>query len=463
MKKSILLIAAVVLQLVCLAQAAKPMKTILKGKIEKSSRDFFILIHHGQNDTVKLGADGIFQVNIEQNDANYFTLQQAKQSLITYLLPADEVTINLKGINFMDSPQIEGKSKNYCQFLLEKQKKDKGLWNQFPYPKWATYTPENFMSLRDSIRNSRMQQLDAANTASKFISSFYTIEKNALEYQYVNDLILYRQASAETRTEFPKKFQDAIEAIDLNKSEMTYHEMYQQCALNLIKQEAGYEYSAGTDKSYLHYYELQVDKVCKRMSTEQGRNVMFKGLMQDILTNIGTQDISTLITKFEACCTDKKLIERVKKAAAQYEHMHPGKAAPEIMCYDAEGKNISLSSLRGKVIYIDVWATWCGPCKREIPELKKLEEEYHGKNIQFVSISTDKDVNAWKAFIAKEAMGGMQLHQSDNFDESISKLFMVNSIPRFIMIDSLGRIVSSDAPRPSSGEQIRTMINGVLK
>jgi thiol-disulfide isomerase/thioredoxin len=113
-------------------------------------------------------------------------------------------------------------------------------------------------------------------------------------------------------------------------------------------------------------------------------------------------------------------------------------------------------------LYIDVWATWCGPCKREIPSLKQLEAEYHGQNIQFISISTDQDQKAWENFLPKNDMSGLQLHQSLNFDESVSKLYMVNSIPRFLLIDTKGNIISCDAPRPSSGETIRKMLNAAL-
>jgi pSer/pThr/pTyr-binding forkhead associated (FHA) protein len=77
-------------------------------------------------------------------------------------------------------------------------------------------------------------------------------------------------------------------------------------------------------------------------------------------------------------------------------------------------------------------------------------------------VSTDKDVEAWKAFIAKETMSGLQLHQSVIMEKTMSYLYAVNSIPRFVLIDEEGKIVSVDAPRPSSGEEIRTLIDRVL-
>ena len=94
--------------------------------------------------------------------------------------------------------------------------------------------------------------------------------------------------------------------------------------------------------------------------------------------------------------------------------------------------------------------------------MKTLEEEFHDKNITFISVSTDRDVEAWKAFIARESMSGLQLHQNEAPGKSISELYIVNSIPRFILIDEAGKIVSTDAPRPSSGPEIRNLITSVL-
>ena len=78
------------------------------------------------------------------------------------------------------------------------------------------------------------------------------------------------------------------------------------------------------------------------------------------------------------------------------------------------------------------------------------------------SVSTDKDVEAWKAFIKKESMSGLQLHQSAVMEKTMSYLYAVNSIPRFVLIDEEGKIVSVDAPRPSSGDEIRNAIDKVL-
>lgn len=128
----------------------------------------------------------------------------------------------------------------------------------------------------------------------------------------------------------------------------------------------------------------------------------------------------------------------------------PGTDGLKFAYPDKEGKQVSFASLKGKVVLVDVWATWCGPCRAEFPSLKQLEKDVEGKPIQIVSISTDadKDKEKWLKMIKDENLGGMQLYAGQ--DNEFSKYYKVNTIPRFLVFDKNGKIVSVDAPRPSN-------------
>lgn len=127
------------------------------------------------------------------------------------------------------------------------------------------------------------------------------------------------------------------------------------------------------------------------------------------------------------------------------------------------GGKTKLEDLRGKYVYIDVWATWCGPCRGEIPFLAKVEEKYKGKNIAFVSISADedKDFDKWKKFVSDKKLGGIQLFADKNWNSEFITAFGINSIPRFILIDPKGIVVNADAPRPSD-PQLQEKLDSLL-
>ena len=135
-----------------------------------------------------------------------------------------------------------------------------------------------------------------------------------------------------------------------------------------------------------------------------------------------------------------------------------GRPSPKFEDYvDFKGGKKSLDAFRGKYVYLDIWATWCGPCIQQIPYLKDLEKEYHNKNIEFVSISTDearKNGGSWEAaekkwrnFVKERQLTGTQLWSGKDY--SFQQAYQITGIPRFILIDPQGNIVDANAPRPS--------------
>ncbi|MBL0736015.1 TlpA family protein disulfide reductase [Flavobacterium sp. GN10] len=141
-----------------------------------------------------------------------------------------------------------------------------------------------------------------------------------------------------------------------------------------------------------------------------------------------------------------------------------GKPSPQFDYENYKGGKTKLSDLKGKYVYIDLWATWCAPCRAEIPYLQKIEEKYNGKNIEFVSISIDKakDNEKWKKFVIDKKLGGVQLFADKDWESEFVVNYGVTGIPRFILIDPQGNILKSDASRPSDPEldkQLSALLN----
>ena len=126
---------------------------------------------------------------------------------------------------------------------------------------------------------------------------------------------------------------------------------------------------------------------------------------------------------------------------------------------DKDGEKISLSDFKGTLVYVDVWATWCGPCRAEIPSLQQLEADYHGKDITFMSVSVDTNKEAWLKMVKEKELGGTQLW-AEGWSE-ITKSYAIFGIPRFMLFSAEGNIISTNAPRPSSDE-IRGLLNANL-
>ena len=126
---------------------------------------------------------------------------------------------------------------------------------------------------------------------------------------------------------------------------------------------------------------------------------------------------------------------------------------------DLNGTKRSLSDYRGKVVVVDVWATWCAPCKAEIPHLEELEKQMKGRDVVFISVSIDTDHAKWTQFVREKGLGGVQLFSNNK--GVIVDDYQLDGVPRFMVFSKQGTTVSTNAPRPSTPE-LKAMIEKEL-
>ena len=152
-----------------------------------------------------------------------------------------------------------------------------------------------------------------------------------------------------------------------------------------------------------------------------------------------------------------KIVASWRERKDDYDNMpNDGDMSIDFSYPNIAGEMISLSSFRGRLVYIDVWATWCGPCIAEIPSLERLQKDYENMDIVFLSVSVDTDKEAWEKMLTEDQLDGVQLW-ADGWSQ-ITKSYAIFGIPRFMLVDKSGELIAVDAPRPSSYE-IRSMID----
>lgn len=211
-------------------------------------------------------------------------------------------------------------------------------------------------------------------------------------------------------------------------------------------------------------YEL-MDIVNKRVTNPKLRNVMVRIIGQDYyIYGDGTGNYEEFTKRFkEFAGNDAPIVDgmyknflEVKKAK---EKTATGTPAPDITLDTPDGKQVQLKDIcKGKFTYIDVWATWCGPCKKEIPHMAKLVERFKGNDkVQFLSISVDESVEAWKKMIEADKPEWAQYNIHGKTNQQFSADWGITGIPRFIMIDKDGNIFSADATRPSNEKTAKTI------
>ena len=162
----------------------------------------------------------------------------------------------------------------------------------------------------------------------------------------------------------------------------------------------------------------------------------------------------SLFQNFKKDFTTSPYLFFLEKRYDSWLALSKGKPALDFVGTTPEGKKIALNDLKGKVVYVDVWATWCGPCVEEIAYGKKIKPQFEGNDeVVFLYVSVDRDVEAWKKYLKKDSkFKGLHINLIEEQYISLIKAYQMWGIPQFMLIDQAGKIVSVKAPRPSSGK-----------
>jgi thiol-disulfide isomerase/thioredoxin len=226
-----------------------------------------------------------------------------------------------------------------------------------------------------------------------------------------------------------------------------------------------------TDKemveSYYLFYSLVQD--WKKKVPAPNAEITFRNAINYVLKlkADGARDLMTryLVTSSTAYTTDTVFLKWMKnvisparqnnflvKIIAEKQNvlrdLGKGKQAPHFEATDISGSAFSYKNFQGKYLFIDIWATWCIPCRMEIPYLEALKKKYAGQAVEFISVSMDANVNAWKKFV-EPIENKDQFHSNPAKQFCIREVYHAQLIPAFVLIDPQGKIINPTCFRPS--------------
>jgi len=141
-----------------------------------------------------------------------------------------------------------------------------------------------------------------------------------------------------------------------------------------------------------------------------------------------------------------------------FSQMRSGFTAVNLSLPDINGKTISLSELHGKVVLIDFWASWCGPCRRNNPRLVKLYNKYHQKGLEIYGVSLDENVNSWKNAVKHDKLEWIQVIDDKGWDSAAATLYGVDMIPSSFLLDRGGIIRTVNAEGPDLENSVRDLL-----
>lgn len=419
-----------------------PTTLIFSGKIENPKSDKLSIIGDDFRLSVSVAEDGSFEDTLEI-PAGYYTLRHGEYTNI-YLQPGFDLQMTLDTDRFDESIQYSGVGADENNYLAAKLlKEDNIIGDRVAF---FSLDEESFLTgLEERIARLK-QNLDSASVPADFKEK----ELKSIEYrrllflsQYTGSHSYYTKNDSFSVSE---TFLKPLEAINYDNSED--FAMYDS-------------YRSLVDSRFLDYESLDQNPDTlttvlgniRALKSQNIKNALVKTLSVFFLSPANPQ-VTTLYNGIMELSSNESFKQEVTEKYEKVKALAPGNSAPIFTYKDKDGKAVSLADLKGKYVYIDVWATWCGPCIREIPSLKKMEEAYSKKNIQFVSVSIDveKDYDKWQQMIVDKELTGIQLFAEGDWNSQLATDYSIESIPRFILIDPNGLIISADARRPSDPE-----------
>ena len=136
--------------------------------------------------------------------------------------------------------------------------------------------------------------------------------------------------------------------------------------------------------------------------------------------------------------------EKVAKAKEIQSQLVVGNAFPDFQEQDADGQPLSISAHRGKVVLVDFWATWCPPCREEVPNVVAVYKKYHDKGFDIVGVSLDQDKQKMLDFTKQNGMTWQQYFDGRGWDNKIAGQYGIESIPTMFVLDGTGKIIAKD-------------------
>lgn len=310
----------------------------------------------------------------------------------------------------------------------------------------ALYSGVNFrMNETDYINQwkERTARFNASLDSLKASESFKSIERKRVHYLGCELLTRYMSYN---EGPFADEYYKQLDSLMTEDSQAYGLSVYRNSFMQWIDILARKHKNSASPKEKLMW---RLDYVSDHIKDARLAGFIVHQNLYEYVRRHGIQEIDEAIAVYRDKVTDPNQKADFEKLIGKSLKLTRGAKAPDFELPDIDGNMVSLSSLAGSWVYIDVWATWCGPCCREMEPLRELEKKFKDRPIRFVGISIDNDESAWREKVRSENIGGIQLRANGS---TFERDYNVSFVPRFILIDADGSIADANMTRPSQPE-----------
>lgn len=422
---------------------------VVNGVVEQPASDSVFLLYNGERKGFALD-NGQFKDTLKLDAPVYADFISGRQKAHVFLQPGDSLFISTDMMQFDEALIFAGTSGPENNYLAQKSLKEIGF--EKDPESFYSADPVSFKAQAVEFRDQLLDELKESKTSAVFKE----MEKKNIMFSYYTSLLQYPMAYeffTKEKIDMPAEFEKEMsEAGKITESDFLAIPNYRQYVL--VRTQSRMENAKTAEEA---------GDIIKEFDSPIIRDRMMKNLILYRIAS-ASPDSEYYYNLIMDEGSDEELKEEAKATYEKVQNLLAGNPSPKFVYDDPEGHSVALDDLQGNLVYIDVWATWCVPCLNEIPSMKELQEDYKDQNVKFVAISVDvlRDYDKWKGMIQEKDLKGIHLFSDQNWKSDFVQAYGINAIPRFLLIDQNGNIISADAPRPSN-PAIRELLDKNLK
>ncbi len=406
-------------------------------------------------DSARLDHDGRFAMTFPWKKSFQAEFVHGKEMTKMFIGVGDNIKIELDANRFDESIIYSGKGAEANNYLAQKELKfPKGMASGI-----YKMQEKEFVNFIDSLHNAQLNLFNSyfskignKSSSTKAFKEYEDAEINYYCWEAKNDYPgMY--------TYFNKLKDDVIlsdsyysflKQVSINNNKALNSISYLQFVDSYINEDVRKIYKQDTTKKII---EIKEELIEKHLTGETKSYALANWAYGILNRNSDVINGKRIIEKYKSNSKDKQYAQMLDQAFKEAARLAVGNPAPTFSYADLTGKMVSLTDFKGKIVYLDIWASWCGPCLMEIPHAKKLKEQLEEKDVVFLYVSIDENEEAWKKLVTEKELKGVHLISKGNFNSDISKLYNVRGIPRYFIIDKEGKIADNNAKRPSGNVQ----------
>ncbi len=406
--------------------------------------------------TTKIKADNTFSLEFFLAEPAVGELVCGYDTIAVYLEPNDQILLELNGKDksFLACSGVGGAHIMYLDGFAHFSK----AIDRQVKAKTRTLTAEPYKAFMEQVHQAKRQFLDNYQAKNLFSPTFLQYAESDIDYWFAFNMVNYPW-------EYPLYFSEAPPA----KVPYGYYDFLQKIKIqnDISLPSKNYRYFLDQHLSDLRRKSENQNATPKEVAEKNFTNKTLaycraKQISQDLSYDINSLKINA-VKHFVVNSKYPLYNEAVVSSLYRQLPVQSGASAPSFRLTDPTGKEVTLDELKGKVIYLDFWATWCAPCIQALPHTERIRQRFNENDVAFIYINMDEDKSKWLRYLEEHPLGGKHVtgYSLNPYRESVNVLYQATKLPSTVIIDRSGNI-AADANERLDSETAASRIQNLI-